>query len=252
MIIQEKHHKIICAGLALAFLVVLQSFAAPAPVFRYLIPAFLIYFVVVGAYNFFYLRASGKFNQWMWIRTMLFFLAWFGLFLIPPTVFLRGAFLLVSLPIIYFVELAVANVGENILFNLVILTAFSFYMAIAAAGGNYFTKAPAIIFISAVCLFTLLLTRSSFELIPVSFRTKWLYSLIISLFITEIFWAISFLPLHFSALGFFLLDVFYFLWTLCYYFLLNNLTVKKIQFHSVLLIVIIIVIMIATPWTILV
>jgi hypothetical protein len=46
--------------------------------------------------------------------------------------------------------------------------------------------------------------------------------------------------------------IFYFVWILCHHYLLNNLTAKKIQFNAILLILVFIVILFSTPWSILV
>lgn len=248
---QGKQHNLICIAIAVGFLVVLQWFAAPVPVFRYLVPAFIFYLAVVGTYNFFYLKSFGEVNLWVWLRSILFLVAAFGLYLIPPTVFLRGGFLLVALPIIYFFELTLGNVGENILFNQVVLSAFGFFLSLAAAT-YYFINSPSYIYVLLICIFTTLLSRASFELIPVDYRTKWVYAFALGLFTTEVFWSVSFLPLHFAALGFFILDVFYFAWVLCYYFLFNNLTPKKIQFNTALLLIVLALILISTPLSILV
>lgn len=246
-----KYHNLVSFAAGVLFLVVLQWFAAPNPVFRFLIPGFLFYLAAVGAYNFWFLRIHNQLNFWVWLRPLLFLLAWFGLYLTIPTVFLRGSFLVLSVGIIFFFEYIVGSIGENILFNQVVLSSFAFFIAIFAAA-YYFVNSPSIIYIIAVFLYTLFLTRASFELIPINSRVKWLYAFLLSFFITQLFWVISFLPLHFSALGFFALDVFYFVWVLSYYYLLNNLTAKKIQFNAALMIIIFFAILISTPWNILV
>lgn len=235
----------------MGFLVVPQWFAAPNPVFRYLIPAYILFLAAVGSYNFYFLNKLGQVNLWMWMRPLLFLTAWFGLYLLAPNVFLRGIFLVVSLLLIYLFELNLGNVGENILFNQVVLSAFAFFTTIAAAS-YYFIGSPSIVFILLICAYTILLTRASLEMVPTDFQTKWLYAFLLGLFTTQVFWTASFLPLHFSAIGFFVLAVFYFIWILCHHYLFNNLTVKKIQFNAMLLITILILILISTPWSILV
>jgi len=82
-------------------------------------------------------------------------------------------------------------------------------------------------------------------------RTKWISAVCLGLALTEVFWAASFLPLHYSALGLLAFNVFYCAWTLCYYFLYNHLTVKKVQYHVVLALVFTALIMAVTPWQIL-
>lgn len=245
-----NYHRIISAILSIAFLVVVQLFAAPLPVFRYLIPAFVGLWAIFGLYNLFYLRLNEKFNWWVWLRPLLFLVGWFGLFFIIPNDWLRGLFLLAGLPIVYFVEAFTSNVGQQLLFNEILITAFSFFMG-AAAIAQYFPKFS-LFYTIAVFVFITLLCRASYEFTPLSVRNKWSSSLILAFFSTELFWALNFLPWHYSALAIILFNLFYFFWALYYYHIFNHLTPKRIQFHLILAAVFILVIVVVTPWKILI
>src|SRR4051812_42465809 len=108
-----KAHTIVSAAAAIAFVVVVQIFATPLPVFRFLIPAFLVYLIGIALYNRWYLKREDRFNIWVWLRIPFFLTAWFGIFFLIPSSFGRGAFLLVGVPIIYFFESLVGNTGQQ-------------------------------------------------------------------------------------------------------------------------------------------
>jgi len=83
------------------------------------------------------------------------------------------------------------------------------------------------LYLLGVFLVTLLLSRAFYEFVPQPNKTKWVAALALGLFSAEIFWAESFLPLHYSAQGLILLCLFYFCLILNYYHLFQTLTVKK-------------------------
>lgn len=250
MNIISKHHKLISAFISVSFIVVVQLFASREPIFRYLLSSFILFVTGVSLYNYVYLRVIEKYNFWIWLRPALFLCGWFGLFLITPNEFLRGLFLLVGLPIVFLFELFLGSGGEHLLFNEVLLTVFALYMAITA-GSWYFINIHGAVYLLAVFIATALVCRSSFESMPQSVYAKWTGSLIIALFLTELFWALAFLPLHYSALGIMLFNIFYFCWALYYYYLFNTLTPKKIQFHIGLAAFITFSVLLVTPWKIL-
>lgn len=245
-----KYHRIISAILSIAFLVVVQIFATPQPIFRYLIPAFVGLLAVFALYNWVYLRSEQKFNWWLWLRPLLFLVSWFGVFFIIPADWLRGLFLLVGLPLVYFIEATTSSVGQQLLFNEVLLTAFCFFMS-AAAVVQYFPRFG-LWYMVAVFAFTTLLSRASYEFTPLTPRNRWSSSLTIALFSTELFWALNFLPLHYSALAVILFNLFYLCWALYYYSVFNHITPKRVQFHLILAAVFIFVIVVVTPWRILI
>jgi hypothetical protein len=245
-----KYHKISSAIIALLFLIGVQFYATPLPVFRNLFMAFLGFLILVGVYNFFYLRSVGKYNIWVWVRPLLFYIAWFSLFNFVPNATLRGLYLLASLPIIYFIEVVMERDGEQVLFNQTLISAFSLFIAAAAISQFYRFNVPGTLYLVGLFIFTTVLVRSSYEPTPRSKNHKWAGAVAIALFTTELFWALDFLPLHFTALGLLLFNVFYFCWSLYYYFLFNHLTYKKIQFQLLLTVLFTGVILLLTPWKI--
>lgn len=246
---RESHHPIFSAILSIAFIVVVQIFAAPTPVFRFLLPAFVIYAAVVGVYNYFYLKRSGTYNFWTWLRPLLFIIAWFGVFFIIPSSFWRGVYLLLGVVAVYVVERNLGKMGEQLLFNETLITAFTGLMTLTAF--SHYFLVPGTVYLILVFIWTMLIVRASYELTPQDRQAKWVSSVVLGIALTEVFWVGSFLPLHYSALGLLIFNVFYCAWTLGYYFLYNHLTPKKIQFHVVLALVFTAIILAVTPWRIL-
>lgn len=245
-----QYHKIISALLSVAFLVIIQLFAAPLPVFRYLAPAFLGYVALVSAYNIWYLKRTGHYNLWWWVRPALFLFGWFGLFFILPNEMWRGLFLLLGLPIIYVVEFLVGSSGEQFLINESLLTAFGIFMSLTSFS-HTFAAIPGVIYLIICFTATLLLVRASYEAVPRPGPARWYSSAILALLTTELFWALSFLPLHFTALGLILFNIFYFCWVLYYHALYDHLNIKQVQYHLALAVIFTGAIVLVTPWQVL-
>ena len=55
-----KHHKLISLCIGLGFLLSVQKFAVPEPIFRFLIPTFFLYILIAAAYNSWYLKQDPK------------------------------------------------------------------------------------------------------------------------------------------------------------------------------------------------
>jgi hypothetical protein len=243
-----KYHKLTSLICSVLFIVVVQLFAAPTPRFRFLIPAFFLYLGIVGLYNYAYLKFFNQYTIWNWLRMILFLIAWFALFLIIPTNALRGLFFIVGLGLIYFFERMLGNVGEQVLFNEILVSAFAFCMALF--GFHWYFQFSSLVSLLLVFTSLTLVIRSSFASIPASSYVQWVGSIALGLFMTEVFWALSFWPLHYSALALILFSIFYFCWAMQYYFLFNHVTPKKIQFHLLLSAVCIAIILLVTPWSI--
>jgi hypothetical protein len=243
-----KQHKFISFVWGLLFLIVLQIFATPEPVFRFLVPAFLLYVAVVTAYNRWYLLQAQKYNFWIALRPMLLLFSGFGLFLIIPSQFLRGLFLIISVAVITFFEIILGNFAENILLNETLLIAFGLFFSFAAF--YQYTPGYGFLYLAGVFAGSSLLARSFYEFTPQPASGKLAGSLILGLFCGEFFWALNFLPLHFSALAIILFNLFYFCLILNYYYLFHILNFKKIQFHLFLIAGCSLAVLIATPWKI--
>src|SRR5271156_3391945 len=100
-----KHHKLISFCMGLGFLVIFQEFATPQPIFRFLIPALLFYAAAVTAYNRWYLKQINQYNFWILIRPLLLLLSAFGVASLIPSTGLRGAFLIICVGAITFVQI---------------------------------------------------------------------------------------------------------------------------------------------------
>lgn len=243
-----RTHTIVSVATALAFVIVVQIFATPLPVFRFLIPAFLVYLGAVALYNRWYLRRQDRWNIWVWLRVPLFLTAWFGMFFLIPSSLGRGAFLLIGVPIVFFFESLVGNTGQQLGWNEFLLTAGGVLLSIF--GLNYYFIFPGVLYLLVVFVAVTLLVRTSLELVPHDTLVKWVASLAIGLFVTELFWAASFLPLHYTALAVIVFNALYVVWIMYYHYLYHTLTLKQIQFHLLLALVLTAVMFITTPWSI--
>ncbi|MCC7356548.1 MAG: hypothetical protein IT410_02960 [Candidatus Doudnabacteria bacterium] len=243
-----KHHKIISAVISIVLAVALQVLILPDPVFRVLIPTVAVFIIGIGAYTAFYMRGLGKVQWWVVLRTVLVFAAWIGLFFIIPNNTLRTAFLIIGLPVLYYFEVTVGNAGEQLLFNELVISAFGLFMLLGALA-QYFARIGSWYVVIAFII-TVLLCRATYEITPHGLRSKWLGSVIIGLCMSELFWALSFLPLHYSVLGFILFVIFYAIWSLYYYYLFNQITTRKIQFQLGLSALFIALVLLTTPLSI--
>lgn len=260
-----KHHKYIALVIGLLYVVVLQEFSVPQPVFRFLLPVFAVYLFAVGYYNARFLRWREKYNFWIALRPLLLFLSGFGILLLLPSATLRGFFLITAFFVISVVELTLGNFAENLLLNETLIIAFGFFVALTGFG-QYFPRVGNLtiwpllslklnfslqpVYLALVFAASALLSRAFYQFIPQSSATKLVAAIILGLFCSELYWAISFLPLHYSAQAVILLSLFYFCLILNYYYLFHTLTIKKIQFHLILILLACGVVVLATPWRI--
>ncbi len=244
-----KLHKLISVFFGVAFLIVLQSFSNPAPVFRFLVPAFILLLIVLSLYNYWYLLKLEKFNNWILLRPVLLLSSGFTLFILTPNSFLRGWFLLCTMLVIMFFEFFLGDFAENLLLNETLLIVFGCFVS-AAAYNFYF---PQFHIICTICLFlgTFFATRGFYEFIPQHETHKLVSSLVLGLFMSEVFWALTFLPFHYSALAIILFNVYYFCLMINYYSIYETLNTKKVQFHFGLLAACILFVLLLTPWSIL-
>ncbi len=243
-----RHHKTISALISIGLAAALQFLASPDPVFRILIPAVAIFILAVGGYTALYMREKGKVQWWVVLRTVLVFAAWIGLFFIIPNSVLRIVFLVIGLPVLYYFEVTVGNTGEQLLFNELVISAFGLFMLLGALS-QYFARIGSWYVVIAFII-TVLLCRATYELTPHGLRSKWLGSVIIGMCMAELFWALSFLPLHYSVHGFILFVIFYAIWSLYYYYLFNQINTRKIQFQLGLSAVFIALVLLTTPLSI--
>ena len=243
-----KHHKLISFCLALLFLIVLQKFATPVPIFRFLVPAFLAFAAIATAYNYWYLKQIEKYNFWILIRPLLLLIASFGVFLVMPATFLSGLFLIIDVVIITIVEILLGNTAENILLNETLLIAFGLFVALF--GAYWYAASFEPFYLMAIFAGSSLLARSFYEAVPQPAEVKLAGSIIIGLLCSELYWVLNFLQLHYSALALILFNLFYFCLVTNYYYLFHNLNFKKIQFQLLFMLACLVLIVATTPWSI--
>lgn len=244
-----RNHKIFSALLAVAFVVIVQWFASPMPVFRFLIPAFLLYLAVVMFYNWRYFKFLNNFHWWLFLRLPIFLIFWFSLLFVIPLGFGRALFLLVSIPIIFFFETLVENTGQQIGWNIFLLSLAS--LLVGLYGFNFYFPLTGLVYLFLLFAGTMLLVRASVETVPHPNNVKWLASLVLGLFSAQLFWVLQFLPLHFSVLAVLNFNILYLLWAIYYHYLYQTLTAKQIQFNILLALGLSIVILLSSPWSIL-
>ncbi len=243
-----KRHKLISFCIGLAFLIILQKFATPEPIFRFLLPAFLLYALAVNFYNRRYLKEIQRYNFWVALRPMLLLASGFGLFLVIPSEFLRGVFLITSVGVITLFEVLLGNQAENILLNETLFIAFGIFFTLFAA--YFYSPAYGPFYLAGIFFSSCLLARSFYEFIPQQPKIKIVGAVAIGLFCSELFWSLNFLHFHFSVLALFLFNFFYFCLILNYYYLFHILNFKKIQFHLFLMAATSVIVLATTPWNI--
>ncbi len=244
-----KYHKIISVIISLVFLILLQKFSVPKPIFRFLVPGFLVFLSLVTFYNRWYLQQLEKFNLWILLRPVLFYTSAFAVLHIIPGDFLRGSFLVLAVIFSTIFEIFLGKFAENIILNETLIIAFGFFMAICASALLY---APGfqtwyVIAVFASVFFT---TRSFYDFVPANASSKLVSSLVIAFFCAQVFLAITFLPLHYSASALMLFNIFYFCLILNYYYAFNTLNERKFQFHLGLMVVCSGLVFLLTPWKI--
>lgn len=244
-----SRHKIVSALFAVAFVVIVQWFASPLPVFRFLVPLFFLYLAGLTLYNWKYLKSQKELSWWLLVRVPVFLLSWFGLLFIIPTGYGRIFFLIISLPVIFFFETLVANKGQQLAWNLFLLTIASLFISLY--GFNYYFPLSGLVYLALIFVGVLTSVRISIESVPHPNNVKWLAGSVLALFSAELFWVLQFLPLHFSVLAVIHFNILYLLWAIYYHYLYQTLTKKQIQFNILLALALSIVILLSSPWTIL-
>ena len=162
---------------------------------------------------------------------------------------MRGSFLVVTVGVITFFEIILGNFAENLLLNETLLIAFGLFFYFFAAFHYLPVYEP--YYLVGIFLSSALLTRSFYEFIPKSDKTKLIGAISIGLFCSELYWVLNFTQFHFSVLSLLLFNLFYFCLILNYYFLFHILSFKKIQFHLMLIVTCSLLTLIVTPWKVL-
>ena len=246
--LNPNRHKIVSIIFAVGFVVMMHILAAEEPVFRFLVPAFFVYLLTLTLYNWRYLLSQQQYQLWLLVRVPLFVFIWFGLFFVLPFGFARILLLLVSLPVIFVFETLAANRGQQLGWNMFLLSLASLLLGLY--GFHFYFPLSGLLYLGLVFLGTTILVRTSVETVPHTPAVKWFASLVLGLFAAELFWVLQFLPLHFSVLAIISFNVLYLLWAMYYHYLYQSLTRRQIQFHLLLVILLSVVILISSPWTI--
>lgn len=241
-------HKIISAVFAIAFAAGVQFLTAGDFVFRYLVPVFLLYLLALTFYNWRYLVAQNQYTLWLLLRVPIFILIWFGLLFILPFGVMRTMFLVLSVPIIFVFETLVANKGQQLGWNMFLLSLAGLLLGLY--GFHFYFPLSGLLYLGLVFVGVAVLVRASVDAVPHDLTVKWFASLVLGLFAAEIFWILQFLPLHFSVLAMMSFIILYLLWAIYYHYLYQSLTRRQIQFNLLLVIIFSIIILISSPWTI--
>lgn len=245
----QLKHTLISAALSVAFVVSLALFAFPVPIFRYMVASFSMFLILATFYNVYRFQSLKRDSLWSVCLIMLFYGSFGTLFFLAPNHFLQYVFLGFSLIAVYLQQRIAVNIGENILASRVILTSAAFFLVISASANFYF-KLPGIVYLAIVFIFCSGLSRAAYEYTPLPSITKFINALVVGLLTAEMFWALSFLPFHYSVLGLLGFCVFYFIWQLDYAYIFQTLTAKRVAFTSILLLTTILIVLAFTPWKI--
>lgn len=243
-----NRHKIFSLLFAIGFAVLLYFLTSGDLVFRYLVPAVLLYLIALTFYNWRYLLSQNDYSLWLLVRVPLFVFIWFGLLFIIPLGYVRLAFISFSIPLIFIFETLVANKGQQLGWNLFLASLAS--LCLGLYGFHYYFPLSGLVYLGLIFLGVAVLVRTSVESVPHESAVKWFASLVLGLFAAQIFWVLQFLPLHFSVLAILSFVNLYLLWAIYYHYLYQSLTRRQIQFNLLLVIILSIIILISSPWTI--
>ncbi|MDB4940070.1 MAG: hypothetical protein JWO40_495 [Candidatus Doudnabacteria bacterium] len=238
-------HKVISSIIALVFLVLIQT---TSKVFRFLLPVMLLYFIVVMAYNYWYLKKHNFYVFWSWLRMLFFLASIVSIYFVIPSGFIKGIFLIFASAFVYFLELRLLIASEQVLFFETLLSYFG--LALGIFGNNYYLLPKNFITLILLGLATYLIARASFDYAPQSRQQKNFFAWFIAFCVLEVSWALIFLPFHFTVLAVILFNIFYVLWIITYYHLFHNLSMKKVSFHMIFSTILILLTLLSTPWKI--
>ena len=247
-------HRIISSLFALAFLILVSSFDS---VFRFLFAAMLVYGISLGVYNYWYLKRHNFFTIWSWLRPLFFLAATIGIYLAIPQNIFSVLFLLAASGFQFLVQYSLISASEQKIFYETLYTMFGFLLSLFAARFFIFPLQSEIVGIPSnsfllivIFMSTFFVVRSSFDYIPVTNQKKLFFAWLLSLLMLEVAWAIAYLPLTYTALTIIVFNIFYGLWIVSYYHLYHNISPKKITFHFLFALFLILMTFLTTPWRI--
>lgn len=223
-------------------------FSVPNPVFRYIIPFFVIAVAGIEAASWVAFGAATEARGWVLVRSALFYTAWLCTCFLIPLPGILWWYMVCSVPILYLGHVVVAYTSETVLISHTIVTSFA--LLLTAAAGEYYFKAGSLLLTTLVFVSLLILSRATYVFVPQQPAVRLSASLLVALFATECYAALLFLPFHYSVIGFLAFLVFYLIWLCVYYWQFNVLTPKKVQFYVLLALVLAAATLLATPWQI--
>ncbi|PIR96602.1 MAG: hypothetical protein COT92_00210 [Candidatus Doudnabacteria bacterium CG10_big_fil_rev_8_21_14_0_10_42_18] len=244
----NKYHKIISIVIAILYVVLMQIFSYPQPVFRFLLPIFLLFLGLVSLYNYLYLKKLNRYNPWVLIRPALVLAAMAGIFFIVPSEFFRSLALILSVVVIFFSESFLENFSEQVLTNEILFILFGLLLTLSAI--SQFFPGYKMVTLLGVFAAVALSARCFFEFVPATQNGKTLSGIILGLFGAQFFWALTLLPFHFSVIGIILFNLIYFFFIMNYYHIFNILSFKRLQFHLLLIMAASGIVLVSTPWRI--
>lgn len=209
-------------------------------------------FVVLSGLTYWLLWRDAKQIEervWQSLGTLVTLAGWFGVLVLLPKKGFEFLFLLVTVPLFTFLFSTQYSIGEYIMTNRMLMG--SFFVSLALAGfSQYFKISSALIFIVGFGLFVGLI-RSTLAHIPHAGLIKLIASVVFGLTWIEWFWVLTFLPLHYTAIGFILWITLYTAWVLYYHYLFHTLNTRKLQFYIAVALVLLFLVLFSTPWRIL-
>jgi hypothetical protein len=239
-------HKIITVLFGLLLLLATRNLSYEKPAILVNAAVLAAFLAALSWYNYWLLKKMGKYNVWVFLRPLLLVLSGLMVLLVIPGSLLKVLFLLAFVAFVAAAQLFLGNFSENVVLNETLVTVFGFMLAMFAVR-EYFAS-RLMIAVVGTFLLIFLSTRALYESIPKSERIKLVSAGSIALFCSQIFWAMSLLPYHYSALAILLLNVFYFCAVLNYYAFFHVLNAKKIYFHVSFLVACSAIILLFTPW----
>ncbi len=248
--IKPLTHNIASSVLTILFGVSLGYFAYPTPIFRYMAVSFVVFLLIALGYNAYFYGYEIRKYFWQIVLIMIGYGSLGIFFFLAPNEFLQILFFIIALPAIYFQQSLIANGSESLLSTRFILLSAPFFLAISAAANFYF-KISGALYIAVVFIFCFFVTRGTYEYTPLGERAKYLNALVVSVITCQLVWALAFLPFHYSVLGLIAFFFYYFIWQLDYSSIFKTFNLKKALFTGSLLLVLVILLLLSTPWSVL-
>ncbi len=238
------NHKLASGAFAVLFLITVQLTSA---VFRFLLPAVLVYVAALTMYSYRYLLQQKVYTPWLLVRVPLFVAALVCVYLLLPIASpVRSLYLILAAALLYLGEATLAKVSEQANFFATLLTFFGLSIGLFAA--NFYMPNNTFLVLLLLGLATFAVCRTSFEHVLQPGSVKSTYASLLVVCVVELAWCLVLLPLHFTVLAIVMLNVFYVLWILAYYHLFHNLTSKKVTFHVGFAVAVTFIALVSTPW----